>query len=90
MTESLPKRVVVAEVLSSRYEPGERPVSWDDRSPGLETIRDASGVQHQLYSNGGQSTPAPGWELLLTKEASTQAEGAQPLEWTLYGIRVAE
>jgi len=65
--KKLPRRVVVRQVLSSRYQPGERPLSWDERYPGVETIETIEGETIQLYSNGGQSSPAPGWEILLTK-----------------------
>lgn len=88
MKEDLPKRIIVAEVLRSRYKPGQRPVSWDERSPGLESVRGSDGEEYQLFSNGGQSTPAPGWELLLTNVVEVEGEqGASGLEWTLYGIK---
>ncbi len=89
MKSDLPKRIIVTEVLSARYGPGKRPVSWDDRSPGIEVVRDAEGQEYRLYSNGGQSTPATGWELLLTKESELEGENTPVLEWTLYGIKKA-
>lgn len=61
----LPYRIVVQEVVSSRYEPGQRPTSWDRRRSGLEVIKTELGEVFTLFSNGGQSTPHPGWELLL-------------------------
>lgn len=77
----LPRRVIVADVLSCRYAPGERPVSWDERRSGYETIRTTTGELIKLASSGGQSSPAKGWELLLTKKSVPDA-----VEWTLYGI----
>ena len=82
----LPKRVRVAAVLAGRYQPGEKPLSWDDRSAGVEQIRTADGDTITLYSSGGQSTPAPGWELLLTKERAQPDDNKPALLWTLYGI----
>ena len=82
---TLPRRVIVQEVLEARYEPGERPSSWDARGPGVETVRTRDGELVKLLSNGGQSSPASGWELLLTKESANGAEPAA-YEWTLYGI----
>lgn len=77
----LPRRVTVGDILSCRYAPGERPVSWDERKPGYETIRTTTGEVIKLASSGGQSSPAKGWELLLTKKADQDA-----VEWTLFGI----
>jgi hypothetical protein len=82
----LPRRVVVSEVLDSRYGPGLRPISWDQRFEGVERVLADSGEEILLFSGGGQSSPAPGWELLLTKEAENKEQPAV-LEWTLYGIR---
>lgn len=88
MTQStLPRRIRIQEILSGRYAPGKRPLSWDARKPGVEKVRTADGEVLSLYSNGGQSTPAPGWQLLLTKpHASATAEEAGALQWTLYGV----
>jgi len=81
----LPRRVKVAAVPQGRYQPGERPVSWDRRFAGVDSILTDSAESLLLASSGGQSTPAPGWELLLTREIKTQQ--AEPsFEWTLYGI----
>ena len=82
----LPKRVCVAELVCGRYQAGGRPLSWDQRRPGVETIKTEDGQEIDLYSSGGQSSPAPGWVLLLTREH----EAGQPaLEWTLYGLQSA-
>ncbi len=84
-TNQLPRRIRVKETLSGRYEAGSRPVSWDDRRSGVEKIIADNGETITLYSNGGQSTPAPGWELLLTKEANDVGE-AHAVHWTVYGM----
>jgi len=78
----LPRRVKVAEVLKGRYQPGKKPLSWDERSAAVEQIRTVDGEQLSLFSTGGQSTPAPGWEILLTSEHQEPSG----LLWTLYGL----
>ncbi len=93
----LPRRVVVDEVLQGRYSPGERPLSWDARREGIEVIRTADNEEMTLLSSGQQSTPAPGWELLLMQSAtdgSTQFQAlgkatAVAYKWTLYGIQAS-
>ena len=80
----LPRRVHVSSVVQARYAPGARPISWDERRAGIEKICTKDGESLLLFSNGGQSSPAPGWEILLTKQ--TETEGASAFEWTLYGI----
>jgi len=82
-----PKRVLVFEVLSSRYAPGKRPTSWDERFAGVEKIKTSSGEIITLYSNGGQSSPAPGWELLLMDNVSNLKNTKAASLWTLYGIQ---
>ena len=82
--KTLPRRVVVSEVLSGRYAAGSRPVSWDARREGVESVRTTEGDNIRLFSNGGQSTPNKNWELLLTKE-NQFAEG-EAFSWTLYGV----
>jgi len=86
----LPRRVVVKELISGRYSPGARPLSWDERREQVEIVRTTSGEQIKLFSNGGQSTPGAGWELLLTKLRPHQGEeavGEEAIEWTLYGLK---
>ena len=80
-----PKRIVVKEVISSRYEPGDRPVSWDKRIAGIEKIITTSDEEVSLYSNGQQSSPDIGWELLLTKDNSG-SKVDEGVCWTLYGV----
>jgi hypothetical protein len=77
-------KVSVAEVVSSRYggERGaERPLLWDDRRPGKDVVRIDGGEILTLQSSAMQSTPKPGWVLVLT--GGSLHEG---YTWTLYGI----
>lgn len=85
-------KVCVAEVISSRYGAvsnasqgaegdGDRPQSWDDRKTGIDVIRSLDGETIKLSSSPMQSTPKPGWVLVLT--GGTSEEG---YTWTLYGI----
>ncbi len=78
----VPRRVVVRENIVSRYHEDSRPINWTERSPGTEKIRTIDGEEVMLHSSGGQSTPVPGWELLLTEE-----HPAGGYLWTLYGIK---
>jgi hypothetical protein len=79
----LPKFIVVGKILTSRYANGVRPQSWDQRSSGIEEIESVDGVRFVLNSEGGQSTPQPGWKIMLLSEHS---EGAY--SWTLQGINL--
>lgn len=85
---SLPKRIKVENVLSSRYGEGERPISWDDRFAGVEEVQTQDGEALVLFSNGGQSSPAKGWEILLTEEVEITSDKAskKAYSWTLYGL----
>jgi len=83
--KSVTKRVVVKEILSSRYQTTDRPVRWVERIAGIDKILTTSGQEVTLYSNGGQSTPETGWELLLT--GPTTENGVTATSWTLYGIK---
>lgn len=76
-----PLKKKVVSVVSGRYEAGQKPLSWDDRVSGIDTVIDSEGNELKLFSTGDQSTPAPTWEILLTSEAP---EGAS--NWTLYAI----
>lgn len=88
---SLPKRVLVTDVLSARYQPGTKPLSWDKRFDGIDIVKTADSEVYALASSGAQSTPAKGWTLLITEqagEAEFQKLGKLPThKWTLYGIR---
>ena len=58
--KALPRRIRIAAVISSRYAPGTRPALWDQRASGIEVIRTEDGEEINLFSNGGQSSPAAG------------------------------
>ncbi len=80
------RRVKIESVISSRYQqPGFRPVSWDERRSGIEKVRTADGDTLLLDSASMQSTPAPGWELML-KEPVLLKSGETAYLWTLYGL----
>jgi len=87
---NIPRRVRVADVLSGRYGAGEKPLDWNVREGGVDRIRTSDGETLTLYSTGGQSTPAPGWEILLTKERPQLASSEPAFLWTLYGIHPTE
>lgn len=78
--ESLPRRVLVQEIVKSRYARDSRPASWDERVAGTDVVRTSEGLVLQLTSDGQQSPPQPGWEILLR---DGDAEG---YSWTLYGM----
>ncbi len=78
-----PRREKVAKIVSGRYLPGTKPSSWDDRVAGYDIIETSSGENISLYSEGDQSTPKIGWEILLSEEFP----GVDPsYKWTLYGV----
>ena len=83
--KDLPRRVTVKEVISGRYPAGERPYSWDQRYAAAETVVTVDDEELVLISNGGQSTPSSGWELLLTEEVMTE-DGQKGIAWTLFGL----
>lgn len=85
-------KVCVAEVVTSRYgalrfsggggeKVGDRPLCWDDRREGIDVVRSLGGETVKLKSSPMQSTPKPGWVIVLT--GGTADEG---YSWTLYGI----
>lgn len=76
-------KVCVSEVVSSRYgsKGGERPQSWDERREGVDVIRALGGETIKLQSSPMQSTPKPGWIIVLT--GGSEHEG---YTWTLYGL----
>lgn len=81
---TLNAKVCVAEVLSSRYgavSGGERPLVWEERRAGTDVVRLEGGKTIPLISSAMQSTPKPGWILVLT--GGSLNEG---YTWTLYGI----
>lgn len=79
-------RVVVRKVVEGRYIPGTRPVLWDERRSGFDHIETLDGTKLCLASNGGQSTPAPGWELMLISYSNSESAPDAAFEWTLFGI----
>jgi hypothetical protein len=78
-----PRREKVKKIVSGRYLPGTKPSLWDSRVAGLDVIVTQSGESISLYSEGDQSTPKIGWEILLSEiEDSTTPS----YRWTLYGV----
>lgn len=77
----LPKFIVVGKTVTSRYADCVRPQNWDQRIAGIEEVESIDGVRFVLNSEGGQSTPQPGWKIMLLSEHS---EGAY--SWTLQGF----
>ncbi len=91
--QNLPRKITVKKLINSRYKDGIRPISWDNRFSGIDKVITDDGEELTLLSDGGQSTPAPGWILMLTKNDSLQAKDGTNLEglaWTLYGIAKSE
>jgi hypothetical protein len=80
MTE-LPKAIFVKEVLKSRYADNDRPQNWDQRCSGIDTIIASDGNQYNLFCDGQQSTPKPGWQIVLNS-----GDNRAGFEWTLYGM----
>ena len=83
--DTLPRRVIVKRIVSSRYAENLRPLSWDERKEGEDTIESGDGATVKLLSDGQQSPPKPGWVLLLTS-----GDDSVGYRWTLYGIRPTE
>ena len=81
MTSFSTRRVAIKELVSSRYQDGRRPESWDLREPGVDVVKTDEGEELKLQSDGQQSPPQPGWTILLTAKAE---DGT--FSWTLYGI----
>jgi hypothetical protein len=77
----IPCRIKVQELLSSRYEDGKRPLNWDKRKAGIDTVRTADGLVLKLESDGGQSPPQKDWTLLLSR-----GDAENGYIWTLYGM----
>ena len=102
-SSKLPRRVVVSEVVHGRQmvhgslatstnpNEGAKNIRWNTRRPGIESIRTTDGETISIYSGGAQSTPAPGWILLLNGEKQINSETCSASEtafsWTLYGIK---
>jgi len=69
------------QTTESYIELAARPLSWDARKSGIDRIRTVAGEDLLLRSDGMQSTPKPGWLLLLVDDHDDEA-----YRWTLYGI----
>lgn len=78
---ALPRLVTVSSIVSSRYSENRRPQSWDERTPGVDVIRDSSGSELRIVSDGQQSPPQPGWVIQLLGGDHTAG-----YRWTLFGI----
>ena len=85
------KRIIVSEVLSSRYKPGRKPNSWDKRLDGFDVIKTTEDEVIALDSKGAQSSPDKGWNLLLSKDNGQKEIESFGLlssfDWTLYGLK---
>ena len=77
----LPLRVQVESLERGRYVSVDRPESWDERHAGVDIVKTTEGKRVKLLSDGGQSTPQPGWVLMLTSGNSNDG-----YRWTLYGL----
>ena len=80
---AFPFRILVSKVISSRYDDlkgGGRPDNWDLRRSGVDIIQSAAGESLKLSCDGGQSTPHPGWVIMVTGGDSEKG-----YRWTLYG-----
>ena len=75
------KLLQVEELISSRYAGSVRPNSWDNRLSGCDTVRSKDNQVFVLWSSGGQSPPARGWQIVLRDKLS---DGSYT--WTLYGF----
>ncbi len=58
----------------------ERPFVWDERFDGVDKIETTEGEVIELWSEGMQSPPKPGWVILLREKAELG------LTWTLYSL----
>jgi len=77
----IPFRAVVTSIVSGKYNPGTKPLSWDDRRAGLDVVLSSKGEEIILDSRGDQSTPDTGWEILINGKTG------KGFTWTLYGVQ---
>lgn len=90
-SRALPDKVVVRSLVQSRYGESDgraisdRPLAWDERLAGIDTVQLESGESIALNSDGQQSPPKAGWILLLT--GGTAESG---YTWTLYGMPASQ
>lgn len=75
-----PHKVTVKSV-QPRYGGKSRPSSWDDRQPGIDVVITTDGRTLRLMSDGQQSSPEPGWVLMVDG-----ADHSDAYRWTLYGL----
>lgn len=78
--QNLPFRIKVSQVKCGRYKVGTKPLSWDLRKAGVDTVVSTDGQEYKLDCQGDQSTPDIGWELLVN--GKTEAG----YTWTLFGV----
>jgi len=78
--EHLPARIVVSQIVSSRYPNHVRPKSWDERGEGIDVVRSDEGKLIRLFSDGGQTPPWPGSTIVIMRGDSLG------YRWTLYGL----
>ena len=85
------KRITVLEVLSSRYKPGNKPNSWDKRTDGFDVVKTTEDEVIALDSQGAQSSPDKGWNILLSKDNGQKEIKnfglLSSFSWTLYGLK---
>ena len=79
--ETFPVKLEVEQLIESRYPRGERPLSWDGRTEGVDSVRTTDGRLLRLFSDGGQSPPKKGWVIMV--EGGSSERGYR---WTLYGL----
>lgn len=75
-----PQKITVKSVESRYGAPG-RPAVWDTREPGVDIVTTTDGRVLKLKSDGQQSSPSPGWVLMVD-----EADAHGFFSWTLYGI----
>jgi hypothetical protein len=77
----IPLTIRVEKILESRYPRHARPSSWDERRDGKDIVLTPDGKTITLWSDGQQSPPQPGWEIVLR-----EYEPGVGYTWTLYGM----
>jgi len=78
---NIPFRAVISSVVSGKYKPGTKPLSWDERRSGVDVVVNSEGQEITLDSRGDQSTPNVGWEILINGKSDIG------FTWTLYGVQ---
>jgi len=76
------QKITVKKIISQRYPAGvSRPLNWDQRIEGIDTVESIDGATYSLQSSGQQSVPQPGWVILV----DTSTSGTHKT-WTLFGL----